>query len=125
MHAPLTDVVLEEARRRIRARGGPKALTGALIDRQLIEEIGHLAHTRSDETWSTTMAASRMRFDQAHHDHDEAALAHRLTTPEAPAELEPGGRHLHLVQPTAEPDRTATHGLAGLFEPWPDYAQEI
>lgn len=125
LHAPLTDVVRDEARRRIRARGGPKALTGALIDRQLIEEIGHLAHTRADETWTTTMAASRMRFDQARRDHDEAALAHRLTTPEAPTDLEHGGRHLRLVPPDAMPDRTATNGLAGLFEPWPDYAQEI
>ena len=66
-----------------------------------------------------------MRFDQARRDHDEAALAHRLTTPEAPTDLEHGGRHLPLVAPDAMPDRTATNGLAGLFEPWPDYALEI
>ena len=91
-NAPMTQVVLDAARRGVRQRGGNSVLKRHSATRQIIDELGELITPpiRGRELRKKLRAASR-RVEQSRNDHDEAQQAQRMASLQlspAPAEDE-------------------------------------
>lgn len=72
--APMTDVILDELRRKIRRRGGNDALKRGLATRLIIKELGELTSAKSKAGWRKVAAATQ-RVEQSRIDHAEAQAA--------------------------------------------------
>jgi putative transposase len=72
--APMTDVILEELRRRIRRRGGNNVLKRGQATRLIIEELGEIISAKPKADWRKPAAAAQ-RVQQSRIDHAEAQAA--------------------------------------------------
>ncbi len=72
--APMTDVILEELRRKIRQRGGNNVLKRGLSTQLIIEELGELTTAKPKSDWRK-IAAATQRVQQSRIDHAEAQAA--------------------------------------------------
>lgn len=89
LEAPLTDVVLTEARKLIQARGGNGVVSRRNVAREIIAAITELTTAPTDEEWRGKLIRAGMRHDQALIDHAEAQAARELvnTQPAPPPKL--------------------------------------
>jgi len=62
----------------IKARGGNRALTASSARRQIIDELGRLTSPEETAEARAKSYAARLRWEQAHRDHAEAAEAAEL-----------------------------------------------
>lgn len=95
--APLTQIVVDAARRIIRNRGGNTALKRDSATCQILEELTELTQSPSGPEWSRKLAAASRRVEQARIDHAEAQRAQANTTSVRPIasgrSLDQGLRH--------------------------------
>ena len=79
--APMTQVILDAARRGVRHRGGNNVLKRHSATRQIIDELGELITPpiRGRELRKKLRAAAR-RVEQSRNDHDEAQQAQRTVS---------------------------------------------
>ena len=79
--APMTQVILDAARRGVRRRGGNNVLKRHSATRQIIDELGELITPpiRGRELRKKLRAAAR-RVEQSRNDHDEAQQAQRMAS---------------------------------------------
>ena len=123
VHAPLTDVVVDEARRLMRERGGNKALSKRKVMLELIDELTQITAASDMAEWRTKLTAARLRHEKALLDHAEAAAATR-----ALEESRHGVLRLPFVRSLAAgPADEAAPGQAREVddEAWPDYREMV
>ena len=123
VHAPLTDVVVDEARRLMRERGGNKALSKRKVMLELIDELTQITAASDMAEWRTKLTAARLRHEKALLDHAEAAAATR-----ALEESRHGVLRLQFVRSLAAgPADEAAPGQAREVddEAWPDYREMV
>lgn len=75
LQGPMTDWILQRARRTLRAQGGPSAIRSEAILRQIINEIGAIDRIKSPADATPTEYAARLRWEKAQQDHAEVADA--------------------------------------------------
>jgi hypothetical protein len=73
--APMTDKIVEAARRRIRDRGGNTILKRGSATRQILEELTELTRTPTTSKRRRKLNAAARRVEQSRRDHDEAQRA--------------------------------------------------
>jgi putative transposase len=109
LQAPMTDAVLDEARKRIRARGGNRALNRDSTQRLILEELTELVTgPPSSESRALLSAASR-RVELSERDHDEAQHAQAADALAS-----------HPEVPRIHPKPTALSEVSYLDDEWPD-----
>lgn len=122
VHAPLTDVVIEEARRLVRERGGNSALSKRKVMLEIIDELTQLTAASDMDDWRAKLIAARVRHEKALIDHAEAAAATRT--------LEESRHSVLRFPSTTQVDTAAADSKPALEEgtddePWPDYRQMV
>lgn len=119
IHAPLVDDVLDRALKRIRERGGNRAINKTVIMRQIIDEIGELTTAPSTDEWRAKMAAAQLRWEQSQRDHAEVAAAHRILEEQVETGSPRGA-------PVADDTESSPEELGAIdFDaPLPDYGSE-
>lgn len=110
LDAPLTDAIVDGARRLLAARGGNKTLTKKAVMLELIDAVTELTTTTSTEEWHARLAAAQLRHEQARIDHADALAAHHLV------EARASGTPVRAL-----PTTTAVPAAVVWDEPWPDY----
>ncbi len=70
--APMTQVIVDAARRRIHERGGNNVLFRGSASRQILDELTELTKTPSNREWKAKWSAAARRVEQSRMDHDEA-----------------------------------------------------
>lgn len=78
INAPLTDVVVDAARKLIRDRGGNGVVSRRNCAREIIAAITELTTAPTDEEWRSKLIRAAIRHDQALIDHAEAEAAIEL-----------------------------------------------
>jgi len=78
LDAPLTDVVVEEARKLIKHRGGNGVVSRRNVTREIVAAITELTTAPTDEEWRGKLIRAGMRHEQALIDHAEACAAAEL-----------------------------------------------
>jgi transposase InsO family protein len=104
INAPMTKVIVNEAKRLIRQRGGNLALKRGMATQQIIDELTELTTTPISKAWDKKLGAARHRAAQSRIDHDEAQHARDERSPTPP------------------PNRMSV--AAALRRPWPDLLEE-
>jgi hypothetical protein len=99
LDAPLTDVVVDAARKLIKARGGNGVVSRRNVTREIIAAITELTTAPTDEEWRGKLIRAGMRHDQALIDHAEA----RPPAPSSTPSPRPVSRWLSRLQPRAHP----------------------
>lgn len=119
VHAPLTDVVIEEARRLVRERGGNSTLSKRRVMLEIIDEITQLTATPTMDDWRDKLVAARVRHEKALLDHAEAATATR--------EVEQSRHSVLRLAPRTGPTAPASSPPEPESddEPWPDYRRMV
>ncbi len=124
LDAPLTDVVVDAARKLIKARGGNGLVSRHNVTREIIAAITELTTAPTDEEWRGKLIRAGMRHDQALIDHAEAEAARALLNTQPTA-----GLALAQRPPTAgtsanapEPDEAVPIDFDA---PFPDYDAEV
>ena len=123
VEAPLTDVVVERARKLINERGGNRVVSRRNVAREIIAAITELSTAPRDEEWRGKLIRAGMRHDQALIDHAEADAAPDLVDGQASPEKtvlvrNEGG-------PEAPFETASTDHLAVDFDaPLPDYDEQ-
>lgn len=124
IHAPLTDVVIDEARRLLRERGGNNVLSKRKVMLELIDELTQLTAASDMDEWRAKLTAARLRHEKALVDHAEAAAATRaleesrhgvLRFPPPRLSNAPSDHHPEAAEPAQETDE----------ESWPDYREMV
>ena len=107
--APMTEMIVDAARRRIRDRGGNAVLKRGSATRQILDELTELTTASTDRKWKAKLAAATRRVEQSRMDHDEAQRASD--------HLRPGSQ-----PPSCRPIRCVGHGRTcstrRTAEPW-------
>lgn len=122
LDAPLTDVVVDAARRLIRDRGGNGVVSRRNVAREIIAAITELTTAPTDEEWRSKLIRAAVRHDQALIDHGEARAARELV------DTQPATR----LKLATGPESTGDSAVAGTdsttaidFDaPFPDYDKE-
>jgi putative transposase len=73
--APMTEMIVDAARRRIRDRGGNAVLKRGSATRQILDELTELTAAPTDRAVKGKLAAASRRVEQSRIDHDEARHA--------------------------------------------------
>ena len=81
--APLTDVVVEAARKLIKDRGGNGVVSRRNVAREIITAITELTTAPTDEEWRAKLIRAAVRHDQAQIDYAEAEAARNLVDEQA------------------------------------------
>ena len=81
--APLTDVVVEAARKLIKDRGGNGVVSRRNVAREIITAITELTTAPTDEEWRAKLIRAAVRHDQAQIDYAEAEAARELVDEQA------------------------------------------
>jgi hypothetical protein len=99
--APLTEMIVNAACRRIRQRGGNNVLSRGSATRQILNELGEITNAPDKKEWNRKLAAATLRAEQSRVDHAEAQRAQDAINP------------VRLL---------AKHSVhrAAFNEPWPD-----
>lgn len=122
LDAPLTDVVVDAARRLIRDRGGNAVVSRRNVAREIIAAITELTTAPTDEEWRSKLIRAAVRHDQALIDHGEARAARELV------DSQPATRLKLTTGPESTDDNAAasTDSTTAIdFDaPFPDYDKE-
>lgn len=84
--APMTEAIVNVARRRIRDRGGNKVIDRNSATRQILEELTQITEAPERSKLRKMVIAARDRVEQDRIDHGEAQAAQQLLKPARPAE---------------------------------------
>ncbi len=122
LHAPLTDVVIDEARRLVRERGGNNALSKRKVMLEIVDEVTQLTAASNMDEWRAKLIAARVRHEKALLDHAEAAAATRTLEKSRHSVLRLAS--VELVEQT-EDAATSRTKQASDDEPWPDYRRTV
>lgn len=121
LDAPLTDVVVDEARRLIKLRGGNGVVSRRNVTREIVAAITELTTAPTDEEWRGKLIRAGMRHEQALIDHAEARAAGELVDVQ-PAER-PQLTAVPALEDSADP-QAADSPFMDFDEPFPDYDAE-
>lgn len=105
LDAPMTDAVLEAARKRIRARGGNLALNRESTQHMVLEELTELITARPTSESRAMLSAAARRVEISERDHAEAQHAAAQST--------------QVLRPIADATADAREDLSTTDE-WPD-----
>jgi len=124
LQAPLTDVVIDEARRLLRERGGNNVLSKRKVMLELIDELTQLTAASDMDEWRAKLTAARLRHEKALMDHAEAAAATRALEESRHSVLRfPSPRLTNATPdqhaPATEPSQQTDD------EAWPDYREMV
>lgn len=89
MQAPMTQAIVDIARRNVRNRGGNSVLKRGSAGKQILEELTQLTETPPTADMRSQLAAAARRVEQSRIDHDEAQRASDLAGPALPVADEP------------------------------------
>jgi len=120
LDAPLTDVVVDEARKLIKARGGNGVVARRNVAREIVAAITELTTAPTDDSWRAKVIRASVRHDQALMDYADAQAARDLVDGQ-PVPTETG--HLRSNSDTSDTDADALGAPPALdFDsPFPDY----
>lgn len=111
VHAPLTDVVVDQARLTVKQRG-VQHLSKRKVMLQIVEELTELTTAPSTDEWRNKLIASQLRHEQAISDHREVLQARVLQDSGQASGVTRIPNPSHTDQPVQERFTDA---------PWPDY----
>ncbi len=123
LDAPLTDVVVDAARKLIKARGGNGVVSRRNVAREIVAAITELTTAPTDDSWRTKVIRASVRHDQALMDYAEAQAARDLVDGQ-PVPI--GTGHLGSNSDTSDADADAL-GIPPALDfdsPFPDYEAE-
>lgn len=113
LDAPVTDLVLDSVRTRIKARGGNLALNKESTQRLILTELTELSKTPSTREWRARISAAARRVEASARDHTEAqeAQADALST---------AGKVTRLPARPGEPVEVSAY-----VDQWPDLEADL
>ncbi len=83
--APMTEAIVDAARKRIRDRGGNSVLNRGSATRQILNELVQLTQPSNSRKGRAMLAASARRFEQSQEDHAEAQAAQEKLAEQQPS----------------------------------------
>ena len=85
-HAPMTEAIVNVARKRVRDRGGNRVIDRNSASRQILDELTQITEAPKRSKSRKMLTAARHRVEQARIDHGEAQAAQQLLKPARSAE---------------------------------------